>query len=109
MYVKHMKNLCSSLSPLTQLHVRMADEAVRVGPATATESYLNMDAIISAIEKTGAEAVSLPSLSNGRSCKSGFCEEAVSHSVPNKPHTHNIHTLGMFCPQNFCPLNCHVV
>lgn len=36
----------------------MADEAVRVGPAVAVDSYLNMDAILSAVEKTQAEAVS---------------------------------------------------
>ena len=36
----------------------MADEAVRVGPAVATESYLNMPAILEAIETTGAQAVS---------------------------------------------------
>ena len=36
----------------------MADEAVRVGPPVATESYLNMDAIFSAIQQTGAQAVS---------------------------------------------------
>jgi acetyl/propionyl-CoA carboxylase alpha subunit len=35
----------------------MADEAVRVGPAVAADSYLNMEAILSAIELTGAEAV----------------------------------------------------
>ena len=42
-----------------QLHVHMADEAVRVGPAVATESYLNMEAILDAIRQTGAQAVSL--------------------------------------------------
>ena len=35
----------------------MADEAVRVGPALATESYLNMEAILDAIKQTGAQAV----------------------------------------------------
>ena len=40
-----------------QLHVRMADEAVRVGPAVATESYLNMEAILDAVKQTGAQAV----------------------------------------------------
>ncbi len=35
----------------------MSDEAVRVGPAVASESYLDMDAIFTAIEKTGAKAV----------------------------------------------------
>ena len=38
-------------------HVLMADESVRIGPATAKESYLNVDAILAAIKKTGAEAV----------------------------------------------------
>lgn len=37
----------------------MADEAVRVGPAVATESYLNMEAILDAIKDTGAQAVSV--------------------------------------------------
>ena len=40
-----------------QLHVRMADEAVRVGPPPATESYLDMEAIFKAIQDTGAQAV----------------------------------------------------
>ena len=43
----------------TQLHVQMADEAVRVGPALATESYLNMEAILDAIRQTHAQAVSI--------------------------------------------------
>jgi propionyl-CoA carboxylase alpha chain len=39
------------------LHVRMADEAVAIGPAPAAESYLNIDRILAACEQTGAEAV----------------------------------------------------
>lgn len=39
------------------LHVRMADEAVLVGPAPAAESYLVMDRILDAVAKTGAQAV----------------------------------------------------
>lgn len=39
------------------LHVRMADEAVCVGPAPNKESYLNMPNIISAAIVTGAEAI----------------------------------------------------
>ena len=35
----------------------MADEAVRLGPAPAAESYLNVDAVIAACKATGAEAV----------------------------------------------------
>jgi len=39
------------------LHVRYADEAVRIGAAPARESYLKIDAIIDAARKTGADAV----------------------------------------------------
>ena len=39
------------------LHTRMADEAVVIGPPAATESYLNVDALLGAIAETGAEAV----------------------------------------------------
>lgn len=38
-------------------HVQMADEAVRLGPPPASESYLLADAIIAACKATGAEAV----------------------------------------------------
>jgi 3-methylcrotonyl-CoA carboxylase alpha subunit len=39
------------------LHVRMADEALRIGPGPARESYLRGDKIIEAAKSTGAEAV----------------------------------------------------
>jgi propionyl-CoA carboxylase alpha chain len=39
------------------LHVREADEAVLIGPAPSTESYLRIDRIVDACRKTGAEAV----------------------------------------------------
>ncbi len=39
------------------LHVQLADEAVRLGPASASESYLNVDALLHAIRITGAESV----------------------------------------------------
>jgi len=38
-------------------HVRMADEAVHIGPSPAAESYLIADKIIAACKETGAEAV----------------------------------------------------
>jgi propionyl-CoA carboxylase alpha chain len=38
-------------------HVRMADEAVRLGPAPASESYLKAELILLACQETGAEAV----------------------------------------------------
>jgi acetyl-CoA carboxylase biotin carboxylase subunit len=39
------------------MHVRLADEAVCIGPANATDSYLNIPAVISAAEITGADAI----------------------------------------------------
>jgi len=39
------------------LHVRMADEAVHIGPPPAAESYIVIDKIMAAIKETGAEAV----------------------------------------------------
>ncbi len=39
------------------VHVRMADEAVVIGPAAASESYLRADRIIQACRDTGAQAV----------------------------------------------------
>jgi 3-methylcrotonyl-CoA carboxylase alpha subunit len=39
------------------LHVRRADIAIRIGPAPARESYLNIDAIIDAALKGGARAI----------------------------------------------------
>ncbi|HEY6004998.1 MAG TPA: biotin carboxylase N-terminal domain-containing protein, partial [Anaeromyxobacter sp.] len=39
------------------LHVRLADEAVLVGPAPARESYLAVDRILEAARATGAQAI----------------------------------------------------
>jgi acetyl-CoA carboxylase biotin carboxylase subunit len=39
------------------LHVQMADEAVHIGPAPVSESYLRADAILAAARQTGAEAI----------------------------------------------------
>jgi len=38
-------------------HVAMADEAIRIGPAPSSESYLKGDVIIAAAQATGAEAI----------------------------------------------------
>ena len=39
------------------MHVRLADEAICIGPPAATDSYLNIPAIISAAEISGADAI----------------------------------------------------
>src|SRR5512141_1760644 len=41
----------------TAMHVRLADESVCIGPPPARESYLNMAALLSAAQITGADAI----------------------------------------------------
>ncbi|MEE8142346.1 MAG: biotin carboxylase N-terminal domain-containing protein, partial [Planctomycetota bacterium] len=38
-------------------HRHAADEAVAIGPAAATESYLNIERLLAAAEQTGADAI----------------------------------------------------
>jgi 3-methylcrotonyl-CoA carboxylase alpha subunit len=38
-------------------HVRLADQALHIGPATATESYLDVEKIIGAAKQSGAQAI----------------------------------------------------
>jgi acetyl-CoA carboxylase biotin carboxylase subunit len=46
-----------STADANAMHVRMADESVCVGPAPARDSYLNIPAIVTACEITGANAI----------------------------------------------------
>ncbi len=46
-----------STADADQMHVRLADEAICIGPPSAKDSYLNIPAIISAAEISGADAI----------------------------------------------------
>ena len=46
-----------SVADANSLFVKMADEAVNIGPAPAIQSYLVMEKILKAVEQTGAQAV----------------------------------------------------
>ncbi len=46
-----------STADANAMHVRLADESVCIGPPPATQSYLDIPAIVSAAEITGADAV----------------------------------------------------
>src|ERR1700761_6709979 len=46
-----------SAADADSLAVRMADEAIAIGPPQASKSYLNIEAILDAAKKTGADAV----------------------------------------------------
>jgi propionyl-CoA carboxylase alpha chain len=61
------------------LHVEMADEAVHIGPAPASESYLVGEKIIAACKETGAEAVH-PGY-GFLSERASFCEELEAAGI----------------------------
>jgi len=46
-----------STADVDAMHVRLADESVCIGPPSATQSYLNIPALITACEITGADAI----------------------------------------------------
>uniref|UniRef100_A0A8C1MGH2 propionyl-CoA carboxylase n=1 Tax=Cyprinus carpio TaxID=7962 RepID=A0A8C1MGH2_CYPCA len=75
------------------VHVKMADEAVCVGPAPTNKSYLNMDAIMNAIKQTGAQAVhpGYGFLSENKQFAKRLAAEGVSFIGPD---THAIQAMG---------------
>ncbi|MBS2025738.1 MAG: acetyl-CoA carboxylase biotin carboxylase subunit, partial [Deltaproteobacteria bacterium] len=46
-----------STADSNSLHVKFADQAICIGPPPSRESYLNIPAILSAAEVTGADAI----------------------------------------------------
>jgi acetyl-CoA carboxylase, biotin carboxylase subunit len=75
------------------MHVRFADESVCIGPPAAKDSYLNIPAILSACEITGADAVH-PGY-GFLSENARFAEILASHGVQFiGPKAEHIRTMG---------------
>src|SRR6059036_2100952 len=75
------------------MHVRLADESVCIGPPSAKDSYLNIPAILSACEITGADAVH-PGY-GFLSENARFAEILASHDVQFiGPKAEHIRTMG---------------
>ncbi|MFZ5913238.1 MAG: acetyl-CoA carboxylase biotin carboxylase subunit [Pseudomonadota bacterium] len=75
------------------LHVKMADEAVHIGPPPAAESYLVADRIIAAAKQTGAEAIH-PGY-GFLSENAGFAERLQKEGIVFiGPNTHAIRAMG---------------
>lgn len=70
------------------LHVEMADEAICIGPAKATDSYLNMHSVLSAAIVSGAEAIH-PGFGflAENSMFAEMCEECQIKFIGPKPKT----------------------
>ncbi|GCB71154.1 hypothetical protein scyTo_0001479, partial [Scyliorhinus torazame] len=75
------------------VHVKMADEASCVGPAPTNKSYLNLDAIMETIQKTGAQAVhpGYGFLSENKEFARRLTAEGVTFIGPD---THAIQAMG---------------
>uniref|UniRef100_A0A8C0FWX5 Propionyl-CoA carboxylase alpha chain, mitochondrial n=1 Tax=Bubo bubo TaxID=30461 RepID=A0A8C0FWX5_BUBBB len=88
-----MSTLVISVILPLQVHVKMADEAVCVGPAPTSKSYLNMDAIMEVIKKTRAQAVhpGYGFLSENKEFARRLASEGVTFIGPD---THAIQAMG---------------
>ncbi|MGD9662610.1 MAG: acetyl-CoA carboxylase biotin carboxylase subunit [Porticoccaceae bacterium] len=75
------------------LHVHMADEAVNIGPAASSQSYLVIDKIIAACKKTGADAVhpGYGFLSENRLFQEALVKEGIAFIGPG---SHAIAAMG---------------
>jgi len=68
------------------VHMKMADEAVHIGPSAAAESYLIIDKIIEACKATGAEAVhpGYGFLSENQAFADALAKENIAFIGPGK-------------------------
>ena len=75
------------------MHVRLADEAICIGPPAARDSYLNIAAIISAAEISGADAIHPGYGFLGENAK--FAEIVEAHGIAFVgPKPEHIRTMG---------------
>jgi urea carboxylase len=91
------------------LHVRLADEAVEIGPAAAAQSYLRADRILAAAKVTGAQAIH-PGY-GFLSENAGFAEECAATGIafigpsPEQMRAFGLkHTARELAEQNKVPL-----
>ena len=77
-----------STSDSEAMHVRLADESVCIGPGPALKSYLNIPAILSAAEVTGAEAIhpGFGFLSENAQFASMVCAHEINFIGPSPEH-----------------------
>jgi len=82
-----------STADATAMHVRLADESVCIGPPPVRESYLNIPAILSAAQITGADAIH-PGL-GFLAENAGFAEMVEEHGFAFiGPTVEHIRTMG---------------
>ena len=75
-------------------HVRLADEAVRIGPAASRDSYLRGDMIIDVAKRTGAQAIH-PGY-GFLSENAAFAEECARNNIVFiGPSAHSINAMGL--------------
>uniref|UniRef100_A0A3Q2CSH5 Propionyl-CoA carboxylase subunit alpha n=1 Tax=Cyprinodon variegatus TaxID=28743 RepID=A0A3Q2CSH5_CYPVA len=91
--ILNCKKTIAAQTEIFAVHVKMADEAVCVGPAPTAKSYLNMEAIMEAVRLTGAQAVhpGYGFLSENKEFAKRLAEEGVTFIGPD---THAIQAMG---------------
>lgn len=72
------------------MHVRLADESVCIGPAPSSQSYLNIPAILSAAEISGADAIhpGVGFLAENKNFAEVILEHGITFIGPSPEHIH---------------------